>query len=184
VFIEAFQFPFLTPLQRHWQQVRDELLALRDSYFVQWPERSIYTGRWTVFGLYKFGDKIEQLCALCPHTTRLIEAIPGLVTAGFSSLAPGVYIAPHKGYTNKVLRCHLGLVTTGNCAIRVGAETRTWTPGSCFVFDDTTEHEAWNQGDKARVVLLLDFKRDATENVTFSDHLRAYDTLPQFGHSK
>ena len=174
MFIEASQFPFLAPLQRDWQQIRDELLALRDSYFVQWPERNIYTGRWTVFGLYKFGDKIAPLCALCPHTTQLIEAVPGMVTAGFSSLAPGAYIAPHIGYTNKVLRYHLGLVTAENCAIRVGTETRSWTPGSCFVFDDTTEHEAWNRSENTRVVLLLDFKRDADEECVFPDRLRSY----------
>jgi beta-hydroxylase len=40
----------------------------------------------------------------------------------------------------------------------VGSETKTWQEGKCIVFDDTTEHEAWNKGDKTRVVLLLDFK--------------------------
>lgn len=177
MFIDASQFPFLAPLQRDWQHIRDELLALRDSYFVQWPERNIYTGSWTVFGLYKFGEKLEPLCALCPRTTQLIETIPGMVTAGFSSLAPGVYIAPHKGYTNKVLRCHLGLVTAENCAIRVGTETRSWTPGSCYVFDDTTEHEAWNRGENTRVVLLLDFKRDANAEFVFPDRLRSYAVM-------
>ena len=30
---------------------------------------------------------------------------------------------------------------------------------SVLVFDDTTEHEAWNHSQSDRVVLLLDFKR-------------------------
>ena len=51
------------------------------------------------------------------------------------------------------------------CAIRVGRETRTWSPGSCFVFDDTQEHEAWNRAASTRVVLLFDFKRD--QDLTF-----------------
>jgi len=177
MFIEASEFSFLAPLQRDWQRIRDELVGLRDTYFVQWPERDIYTGHWTVFGLYKFGDKIDALCALCPHTTQLIETIPGMVSAGFSSLAPGTYIAPHKGYTNKVLRYHLGLVTAENCAIRVGKETRSWTPGSCFVFDDTIEHEAWNRGESTRVVLLMDFKRDVNADCVYPDRLRSYDVI-------
>jgi aspartyl/asparaginyl beta-hydroxylase (cupin superfamily) len=171
MFMQASRFPFLAPLQRDWQRIRDELLALNAGYFVQWPQYNIYTGRWTTFGLYKFGNKIESHCALCPHTTQLIEAVPGMVNAGFSSLAPNTHITPHTGVTNRVLRYHLGLVTTENCAIRVGAETRSWTPGSCFVFDDTTRHEAWNRSKNTRVILLLDFKRDADEQVVFPDGL-------------
>jgi beta-hydroxylase len=89
----------------------------------------------------------------------LIENIPNLVTAGFSSLRPGTHIAPHTGYPDGVLRCHLGLVVpeTG-CGIRVGDETRHWEVGKCLVFDDTLEHEAWNHSDRTRVILLLDFK--------------------------
>lgn len=169
MFLQASQFPFLAPLQRDWQRIRDELLALKASYFMQWPQYNIYTGRWSVFGLYNLGEKLESNCALCPHTTQLIEAVPGMVTAGFSSLAPDTHLTAHVGLTNKVLRYHLGLVTTENCAIRVGARTRSWTPGSCFVFDDTTEHEAWNRGAETRVILLLDFKRDADEKLTFAD---------------
>ncbi|MEO8153220.1 MAG: aspartyl/asparaginyl beta-hydroxylase domain-containing protein [Rhizobacter sp.] len=174
MFIESTEFPFLAPLAHDWQSVRDELLALRSSYFMQWPERDIYQGNWSVFGLYNFGNRIDEHCALCPRTAKLVGDIPGLVTAGFSSLSPGTVIAPHVGYTNQVLRSHLGLVTPEGCAIRVGRDTRSWSPGSCFVFDDTTEHEAWNRGDSTRVVLLLDFKRDLHSNVHFPDRVLAY----------
>jgi ornithine lipid ester-linked acyl 2-hydroxylase len=43
----------------------------------------------------------------------------------------------------------------------VADETRTWNEGQCLVFDDTSEHEAWNRGASTRVVLLLDFKAPA-----------------------
>lgn len=175
MFEQASEFPFLADLKRDWQLIRDELLALNKTYFVEWPERDIYYGNWTVFGLYKFGEKVEEHCALCPITTKLIEQIPGLLTAGFSSLAPGTYIAPHIGYTNRVLRYHLGLITPENCAIRVDKETRAWAEGEDFVFDDTYEHEAWNRSKTTRVVLLLDFKRDVNEKIDFPEDVLAYD---------
>lgn len=177
MFEQASDFPFLAHLKRDWQLIRDELLALNKTYFVEWPERNIYDGDWTVFGLYKFGEKVEQHCALCPTTTKLVEQIPGLMTAGFSSLAPGTYIGPHFGYTNRVLRYHLGLVTPENCVIRVDKETRAWAEGEDFVFDDTYEHEAWNRSQSTRVVLLLDFKRDVNEKIDFPEKLMAFDAI-------
>jgi aspartyl/asparaginyl beta-hydroxylase (cupin superfamily) len=38
----------------------------------------------------------------------------------------------------------------------VGNVTREWRPGEAFVFDDTIEHEAWNESDAVRTVLIFD----------------------------
>ena len=42
------------------------------------------------------------------------------------------------------------------CWFRVGVETRQWREGEAFVFDDTIEHEAANDSDAPRVVLIFD----------------------------
>ena len=174
MFMEPSEFPFLAPLQNNWRAILDELLALDKTYFMNWPERNIYKGDWKVFGLYKFGTRLDDLCALCPRTAKILDGIPGIETAGFSSMAANTQITPHSGYTNQVLRCHLGLITPPDCAIRVAKETRAWTPGSCFVFDDTNEHEAWNRSDSTRVVLLLDFKRNPHEKVDYPTEILNY----------
>lgn len=152
----------IATLAAGWETIRDELDTLAKTAFMKWPETSIYDGNWTVFSLIRAGARVDEHCMLCPQTVALLEAVPGLVNAGFSSLAPGTYIGPHYGYTNEVLRCHIGLKPSENCAIRVGDEVRSWSEGSCLVFDDTIEHEAWNRGTRTRVVLLFDFKRDPT----------------------
>ncbi|NBI50350.1 MULTISPECIES: aspartyl/asparaginyl beta-hydroxylase domain-containing protein [Burkholderia] len=167
-------YPALAPITEAYQSILRELDELAQAAFMKWPETSIYDGNWTVFPLYKFERRVDENCLLCPETTRLLEAVPGLVTAGFSSLAPGTYIGPHYGYTSEVLRCHIGLRSSEDCAIRVGTETRSWSPGSCLVFDDTTEHEAWNRGTTTRVVLLFDFKRDPSATVRFPDAVYDY----------
>lgn len=96
---------------------------------------------------------------MCPETTRLVESIPGMTTAIFSSLAPGTHIVPHEGYIKTVLRCHLGLIVPDDCWIRVGDETKTWEAGKCLIFDDTFEHEVWNRSNSPRIILLIDFKK-------------------------
>jgi aspartyl/asparaginyl beta-hydroxylase (cupin superfamily) len=38
----------------------------------------------------------------------------------------------------------------------VGGETRQWEEGKAFAFDDTIEHEAWNNSAATRIVLIFD----------------------------
>ncbi|CAN7574591.1 aspartyl/asparaginyl beta-hydroxylase domain-containing protein [Trinickia sp. LjRoot230] len=167
-------YPFVKNLEDNYPSILSELQNLEKTYFMDWPEKEIYNGKWTVFGFYKFGQRIAEHCDLCPSTARILENIPGMLTAGFSSLAAGTYLRPHVGYTNQVLRCHLGLVVPENCGIRVGDESRNWKVGEAFVFDDTIEHEAWNRSESTRVVLLLDFKKNLSDTVTFDPHLLQY----------
>lgn len=172
MFESIAEFPDLKAVCDGWQAIRAELEALDQRAFLDWPETSIYTGDWSVFPFYRFGEKVESTCDACPRTAALIEDIPGMVTAGFSRLSPGTHILPHAGYTDQVLRFHLGLTGGTECGLRVGDETRGWHPGSAFVFDDTQEHEAWNRGESDRVVLLLDFKRSSETDIAFPEHLR------------
>ena len=48
------------------------------------------------------------------------------------------------------------LIVPDGCGFRVGDATRKWEVGKLFVFDDTIEHEAWNDSDELRVVLIFD----------------------------
>ena len=162
MFEDRSRFSFAAELERHWTVVRDEMVALRETGFIAWPEKSLYgeTG-WSTFGLYVFGQKQAENCALCPRTTALVESIPGMSMAGFSRLAPGAHIRPHVGYdeySRYVLRLHLALETNPDCALRVADETRAWADGRSLIFCDAVEHEAWNRGTTTRTVLLVDFK--------------------------
>lgn len=158
MFFDLNKFEFVTALESNWLTIRKELEQIQHNHFIPWPEKFLYEKGWEVFGLYAFGRKLKNNCQLCPETTKLIEMIPGLTTAGFSSLAAGTHIKPHIGYSKTVLRCHLGLIVPDECALRVGTQTQNWQEGHCFIFDDTIEHEAWNYGDNNRIILLIDFK--------------------------
>ena len=159
MYFDVAKFPFVATLTQNWRAVCSEFDRIAPENLMPWPEEFLYDKGWDVFGLYAFGVKFTTNCQRCPETTRLVETIPGLRTAGFSLLQPGTHIRPHVGYTNAVLRCHLGLVVPETCAMRVGAEVRTWQEGGCLIFDDTTEHEVWHRGASPRAILLIDFAR-------------------------
>ena len=119
------------------------------------------SGAWDVFMFYERGRKNAQNCSQCPTITRIIDGHNTLRTqAGVlyvSKLVPGSHIRAHRGPTNIRMRCHLGVrIPDGDCAIRVGDETRRWREGECLVFDDSLEHEAWNHTSEARIVLIID----------------------------
>lgn len=74
----------------------------------------------------------------------------------FSVLKPGAHIPPHTGVSNTRLVVHLPLIVPRHCRFRVGNETRTWTKGEAWVFDDTIEHEAFNDSEETRIILIFD----------------------------
>ena len=158
---DTSDFPLVAYLESHFSEIRDEIAALGPARFHRESERIERTGDWTVAFFYERGRRSEEVCAACPVTTRGLEALPAMRTAGgliyVSRMRAGTHIRPHRGPTNLRLRCHLGVVVPdGDCALRVGGETRTWQEGRCLVFDDHLEHEAWNHTAQDRVVLIVD----------------------------
>ena len=164
MFKDPQDYEFTKNLEENWLVIKQELEQISSNDFLDWPEKHLYGKGWQTFGLYAFGMKLNKNCRLCPETTKLIENVPDMVTAGFSSLLPNTHIQPHTGYPEGLLRCHLGLIGCSGCSLRVGDDIRDWQEGKCLVFDDTTEHEAWNRGDRNRVVLLLDFRSKELES--------------------
>ena len=103
--------------------------------------------------------EVSQLQAQAGRVAAAVEAAdqPGFApTALFSALAPRTRIPPHTGSTNSRLVVHLPLVLPGPARFRVGNDTRAWRMGEAWVFDDTIEHEAWNDADETRVILIFD----------------------------
>jgi len=117
---------------------------------------------WSAYHLYRNSERVAEAYEACPETARVVESLPLARIAGhapevfFSVLNPGTHIPPHFGLGNYKLAVHLPLVLPGDCAIRVGNETRSWEEGKCLIFDDSFQHEAWNRSGQPRVVLILD----------------------------
>ena len=117
---------------------------------------------WAACFLWEYGEPNLPVLARCPKTAALLQSLPlawipqRAPNAFFSLLRPHSKIPPHTGVTNTRAIIHLALDIPPGCGFRVGGETREWTEGKAFAFDDTIEHEAWNDSDRRRAVLILD----------------------------
>jgi len=177
MFLNPQQFDWAPDLESAWEAIRAEYLALPTNLFDPWVQRQMHGQGWSVFGLYAMGQVIPGAYVRCPQTSQVLQKVPGLSMAGFSRLAPHAHVKPHVGWAASVYRLHLGLVVPPGCRLRVAEETRSWQEGSCLIFDDTVEHEAWNESDSPRGVLLLDFFRPGVSAETqdyVPDEVRQY----------
>ena len=121
--------------------------------------------RWSAFHLFRRGIPIAENAARCPATMAALSKVPipeiaeRSPMALFSVLRPGTRIPPHHGMINTRLICHLPLVVPSGCGLRVGNETRMVEAGRMMIFDDSIEHEAWNESDSTRAILLFEIWR-------------------------
>jgi beta-hydroxylase len=163
------EFRWTRDLERQWKTIRAELeqvLELEELlpsfHDISKDQRRISNDRWKTYFFCAYGINADGNRARCPETSRIIDAIPGMKTAFFSILGPGKHIPPHRGPFKGVIRYHLGLIVPeprARCRIRVGTEVRHWDEGKGLMFDDTYEHEVWNDTRGTRVVLFLDVVR-------------------------
>ena len=168
--IDNSHFPWLSDFTENWETIRKEaeaILAFRDDipafHEISPDQYRLSTAKnWKTHVLFGFGQRLDTNTKLTPVTAELLERVPNLQTAMFSILSPGYHIPAHKGVTKGILRSHLGLIIPKDrekCRIRVDDTITAWKEGEIFVFDDTYEHEVWNETDEERVILLFDFDR-------------------------
>ncbi|CAM9526414.1 unnamed protein product, partial [Hapterophycus canaliculatus] len=168
---DDFDAPWVTKFVDGFKDVREELLALRGRGGFQ-PYRAPRDrsrcedavaaedgvgshchegGDWNVFYLF-LHDAVDfsENRSMCSKTVSLVESLPRHYKhAFFSALAPGTHVVKHNGPTNKKLRIHLPILAPGGglSRLRVGSETREVVAGRALIFDDSFEHEAWNDDD-------------------------------------
>jgi aspartate beta-hydroxylase len=175
-FFERHWFPWLPAVEAQTDSIREEFLTVwredhagfapyieynADQPLAQWAELN-HNPQWSAFHLIKDGTPVTPHAARCPRTMAAVQQTPQPVQLGktpvalFSLLKPRTRIPPHVGASNARLVVHLPLVVPPDCGFRVGNITRQWVPGQAWVFDDTIEHEAWNNSALPRAVLIFD----------------------------
>jgi aspartate beta-hydroxylase len=175
-FFDRDFFPWMPALEAQTGAIREELralLAAGDGPLRPYVAMDAGTpaNKWTPLDnsldwgamfLWEYGERNDALCARCPATAAALEAIPRAEMAGrapsafFSLLKPRTRIPPHTGVTNLRTIIHLPLIVPEGCTFRVGGEIRAWREGEAFAFDDSIEHEAINDSDDLRAVLIFD----------------------------
>ena len=175
-FFDDGHFPWFAELSAQTGAIRAELLELmKNPGEALRPYVRMETGigetkwsaldnslDWGAIFLWEYGEPNPPVLERCPVTAKALEALPRSHIPGrapsafFSMLKPHKRIPPHTGVTNTRAIIHLPLIVPEGCGFRVGGETRPWVEGKPFAFDDTIEHEAWNDSDQLRSVLIFD----------------------------
>jgi aspartyl/asparaginyl beta-hydroxylase (cupin superfamily) len=177
-FHDREDFPWLHDLEAATARIQGELAAVFEDEraaaeiepYAQFDDQQTaerwkdlnYSLRWSAYHFANAGQRIEAHWAKCPFTSALLDRMPQpdlsrrSPAALFSILRPKTHIPPHCGVANFRLICHLPLILPPDCRLRVGNVTRAWKMGEAFVFDDTIEHEAWNDSDQMRTVFIFD----------------------------
>ena len=177
-FFERSEFSWLPILETRTGVIREELKALMRDTVAFRPYLETLGNRppgefdtlrdnpdWGAYYLIRAGTVEADAVARFPATLAVLDELPLCRAPGrtpsvlFSRLEPHTRIPPHHGQVNARLICHLPLIVPAGCGLRVGNETRSWVEGETLIFDDSIEHEAWNDSDQTRVVLLLDIWR-------------------------
>lgn len=187
-FYDRARFSWLDPVEAATDDICAELMPLleegthfgpyieveaeKSSHVVASSDKELISSPedWTAAYLIRDGKHQTPLAERCPKTLAALDAVPLETIEGrapfvlFSRLTPGAWIAPHTGFLNSRLVCHLPLLVPDGCWFRVGNQVRLWERGKAWVFDDTIEHEARNQGTGTRVVLIFNiWHPDLTE---------------------
>lgn len=174
-YFDRAQFPWFEKLEAGTDTIREELRGLLEGSDPNVPYVNIAPGtpenqwrelnrslNWGAIFLWNGGAAVPAMLDRCPKTAKLLDELPLLDIAGrgptvmFSTLKPHTRIPPHHGVTNIRAVVHLPLIVPPGCRFRVGSETREWREGEAWAFDDTIEHEAWNDSDDTRVIMIID----------------------------
>jgi len=169
-FLELERFPWVADVEASWNVIREELEGVLEDHeglanFQDISKDQIEItddDRWKTFFIYGYGFEAKLGVEMCPRTAAIMRGIPGMTTAMFSILSPHKHILDHRGPYKGVLRYHLGLIVPQDaqaCRIRVGEDFRHWEEGRSMIFDDTFNHEVWNDTEETRVVLFVDVLR-------------------------
>ena len=174
-FYDRDQFAWLGAVEAGTDAIREEFEAVwrTDHGFTpyieyppgipvdQWAELN-HSPRWSAFHLVRNSARSRRECVpLSARRWRCLARFPAPTLPGrspnamFSLLKPRTRIPPHTGDTNVRLVVHIPLIIPEKTGFRVGNDTRPWRLGEALIFNDTIEHEAWNDSDQLRVVLIF-----------------------------
>lgn len=114
---------------------------------------------WQTHSFKTWGIDVPGNVAECPFINEFLRQYPEVISASVNMLKAHSKIKVHRGDTNAIFRCHLGVVIPGTipyCGFSVGDEQRSWGKGELIIFNDASEHYAWNDTDEDRIIFLFD----------------------------
>jgi Aspartyl/Asparaginyl beta-hydroxylase len=172
-FWDTSEFSWCAALQAKYRSIRDEFLAVTfDLERLTKEGNNIWASALSADVAQSYGEGWSTLVLmnrgiwdpinvqLFPVTARAIydSQVPA-VEVFFASMKPNTSIPPHSDFTNFVLTSHLAIDIPysgqNKCRLSVGSTERQWINGEVSMFDTSIMHDAVNESDQMRYILMF-----------------------------
>lgn len=145
----------------------DEFKGKEDDLFVAYFNNTFANkkGQWKFIPFKMWGRNYFKNRNTFPELVNVVEKIPFVASYALSKLEPHTNIKSHTGDSNVMYRIHVPLMVPSglpDCGFRVLREKRSWN--EIFAFCDAHDHEAWNNTDQDRIILIIDIIRPEFES--------------------
>ena len=164
--------PWQKKMESKYSAIRDEFLRVtQDSSTLQQQGNNIWAGAltddassygvgWKTLVLMDRGYWDPVNVNLFPKAAKAIrDANVPATEVFFASMEPHSEIAPHSDFTNFVLTSHLALDIPysgeNQCRLTIADQTKEWINGECTLFDTSLLHDAVNESDQKRYILMM-----------------------------
>jgi len=171
-FWDTDAFDWCHKLQSKYTAIRDEFVKVTDNLEeLQAAGNNIWAGAltsdassygegWKTLVLMNRGMWDPVNVNLFPVAAMAVsESNAPAVEVFFASMQPNSEIQPHSDFTNFVVTSHLPLVIPfsgqNKCRLRIGDTERQWINGEVMMFDTSVMHDAINESDQMRYILML-----------------------------
>jgi len=166
--------PALRKIDENWDVIRQELDAVlpRQADIPRYDEvdpsqrqlikdsAKISAGVWRTLFIHLHKAELPSR-KMFPKTIEILESIPHCFQAWFSIMEGGQNIAPHHTRSYGYLRYHTGFVIPKDKPpkIRIKDQYHTWQERTSILFDNSWEHQVYNESQESRVILITDVLR-------------------------
>jgi len=171
-FWDSNEFDWSTFLAKNYKTIRQEfLIVTEDMERLQKQGNNVWAGAlskeaggygegWKTLVLMDRGIWDPTNCNLFPKTAKCVRdsGIPA-VECFFACMNPNTDIKMHSDFTNFVLTSHLAVEIPENgknkCRLTIGDDTREWINGEVMIFDTSLLHNAVNEANGERYILMF-----------------------------
>lgn len=160
------QFDWAVQLESFSNEIAEEVHKIIDTHSGSFQPYFIesLSGKdgWRTFSFKTWGIDVKKALKAANTINSIANQFPQIVSISINLLPAGTKIAPHHGDSNTFFRVHMGIqIPCGlpECGFKVNGEEKAWENGKLLIFNDANRHEAWNNSEQDRIIVVFDILR-------------------------
>ncbi|MFT7611180.1 MAG: aspartyl/asparaginyl beta-hydroxylase (cupin superfamily) [Parvicellaceae bacterium] len=187
IYVASGTFAWEEDLLKVLPDIKSELMSIvkiRDGQLTKHYADEVNSAgsEWHTLAFKQWGIKVKNNLKHAPTLKSWLNEHPRILSSSVNILNSGAEIKEHRGDTDAIVRCHIGLeIPDGlpKVGFSVENEERPWKENETLIFRDAFNHKAWNNSSSRRVILVVDYILDDYQNLKsrVSINVRAFQIL-------